>query len=248
MRTPVETRQAFDTSRRAALRRLVVTTVARAGFALDPLDDSASFVGDDSTHIPEMLTRFAGIPGMLPLKRCLHLYLLAFGGVRGDVIEIGSWQGRATAFLAQACADTRNGRVHAIDTFQGNPGHEHHYAVDGRLDTLEENFHRNLRQAGLADRVSVYPMHSAEAAPRVHDASEGARLLFLDGEHTYAAVRQDLENYADLVLPGGVIVFDDYAPRFDGDVRAVREHLAQHGDRYGRPFQQRNTLVVPRIA
>lgn len=35
--------------------------------------------------------------------------------------------------------------------------------------------------------------------------------LFIDGDHTYNAVRQDFQNYLDLVRPGGVIAFHDIA-------------------------------------
>lgn len=248
MRTPAETTSVFDSPAKARARRAVVGTLARVGFGLEPLDETATYVDDDSTTLAEMTNRFSSIPGMIPLRRCIHLYLLAFGnGVRGDVIEIGSWQGKSTAFLAQACADTQNGRVHAIDTFAGNPGHEDNYTVDGSLATLEDSFRSNMKRAGVADHVQVHAGASQDVIEQVRAATDGARLLFIDGEHTYEAVARDLELYADLVLPGGIIVFDDYAPNFEGDVRAVREHIAAHPGRYGTPFQQKNTLVLPRI-
>jgi predicted O-methyltransferase YrrM len=34
-------------------------------------------------------------------------------------------------------------------------------------------------------------------------------LLFIDGDHSYAGVRADFENYAPLVKPGGLIAFHD---------------------------------------
>lgn len=248
MKTPVDKTAFSDSPIRARIRRAVVGGAAGLGVSLEPLDDTRTFVDDDSTKLPEMVARFDQIPGMVPIRRCVHLYLLAFGnGVRGDVIEIGSWQGRSTAYLAQACADTRNGQVHAIDTFQGNPGHETNYLVNDTLATLEQSFRGNIERAGLADWVVVHAKHSADAAQDVRSQCEGARMLFIDGEHTYEAVASDLKLYADLVLPGGSIVFDDYAPGFEGDVRAIHEHVAAHPGRYGRPFQQKNTLVLPRI-
>jgi predicted O-methyltransferase YrrM len=247
MRTPTETTHVFDSRLKSMLRKAVVGGASRLGIGVEPLDDTEAFVPDESTKLPELVARFQHIPGMVPLRRCVHLYLLAFGGVRGDVIEIGSWQGRSTAFLAQACADSENGKVHAIDTFQGNPGHEDHYEVRGSRATLEMRFRENMRAVGIGDWVVTHPMASSAAIGEVRTASEGARLLFVDGEHTYEAVQSDLRNYADLVLPGGVIVFDDYSPAFQGDVRAIREHIDAHAGRYGRPFQQKNTLVLPRI-
>ena len=69
-------------------------------------------------------------------------------------------------------------------------------------------------------------------------------LVLIDGRFRVACFLVSLLEAA----PGTPIVFDDYAPGFEGDVRAVREHIAAHPDRYGRPFQQKNTLVLPRIA
>jgi predicted O-methyltransferase YrrM len=35
-------------------------------------------------------------------------------------------------------------------------------------------------------------------------------ILFIDGDHSYHSVIQDFNNYKDLVISGGYIVFDDY--------------------------------------
>jgi predicted O-methyltransferase YrrM len=247
MREPVETTYALDKPWKRRVRRLVVGSAAKAGLRVEPLDDSDAFADDDSTKLPEMLARFVEIPGMLTLRRCTYLYLMAYANsVPGDIVEIGSWQGRSTAFLAQACEDTDNGVVHAIDHFAGNPGTSH-YSVDGQMETLEDNFRRNIERAGLTHRVVLHSNTSAGAAPEVAAAVNGVRLLFIDGEHSYDAVREDLANYADLVSPGGMLVFDDYSRTWEGDVRAVREHVEAHPGRYARGFQYRNTLALRRV-
>lgn len=249
MRTPVADTNVFDSPAKARVRKAVLGGLGRLGITLERLENSAGYVQDDSTKLPEMLAEYAAIPGMVPLNRCFHLYLMAISSSpSGDVIEIGSWQGRSTAFLARACADSDNGVVHAVDTFLGNPGTEHLYAVDGSRDSLEANFRHNIARAGLTDRVVTHATTSARAATRIRQETDRARLIFIDGEHTYDAVRADLAEYADLLMPGGLLVFDDYSPQFPGDVRAVREHVDAHPGRYARAFQQQNTLVLRRLA
>ena len=49
--------------------------------------------------------------------------------VEGDVLEIGSWQGKSTSYLARAVLDSRNGQMFAIDHFMGNAGKENLYFV-----------------------------------------------------------------------------------------------------------------------
>jgi len=38
-------------------------------------------------------------------------------------------------------------------------------------------------------------------------------LLFIDGDHHYAGVKADLENWTPKIAPGGIVVMHDYAPR-----------------------------------
>jgi predicted O-methyltransferase YrrM len=45
---------------------------------------------------------------------------------------------------------------------------------------------------------------------KVYDLIKNVDILFIDGDHKYNSVIKDFENYKDLVLPGGFIVFDDY--------------------------------------
>jgi MMP 1-O-methyltransferase len=198
------------------------------------------FVDDGSTRLGELDDRMGRIPGMLGAGAGRLLYLLAYAATNGDVVEIGSWQGQSTAFLAQACEDTNNGVVHAIDTFQGNPGKEHFYTIAGG-GTAEAAFRRNIAAAGLEHRVHVYPMRSREAHNKI---DVPLRMLFIDGEHTYHAVTDDLA-FASLVVPDGIIAFDDYdAERCPGVVQAVQDFLGRGG--WGKPIQAFGMLVCRR--
>ncbi len=55
--------------------------------------------------------------------------------------------------------------------------------------------------------------HDAAALDDVLDLLDGEELdfLFIDGDHTYAGVRQDFEMYSPLVRDGGLIAFHDIA-------------------------------------
>jgi predicted O-methyltransferase YrrM len=173
---------------------------------------------------------------MVPLRRGTFLYLVAYASaVKGDIVEVGSWQGRSTLFLAQACADTNNGVVHAIDTFQGSPSTGNRYPK-GRV--LEAGFRENIERAGLAEHVVLHPKRSADARAEIQGP---LRMLFIDGEHTYEAVRADLA-FVDLLAAGGVVAFDDYNPLFEGVVQAVQEFVAER--KATRPVQVRNMLVT----
>jgi predicted O-methyltransferase YrrM len=238
----------MDTPRKAKVRRVVTMLAAQAGLRVEKLEDDATFVPGRSIWTTDLQRKFAGVPGMITLRRGMYLYWLALAqSIPGDVVELGSWQGRSTIALAQACADADNGMVHAVDTFRGNPGNTSMYVVGADdLSDLESNFRRNIARAGLTDRVTAHAMTSAEAAPAVAAAAPAVRFIYIDAEHTYDAVRQDLANYAELLAPGGLLTFDDYSKTFDGVVRAVHEHLDAHPDRYTLPVQDNNFLVLRR--
>jgi predicted O-methyltransferase YrrM len=234
----------------ARLRKVVVAAAGAAGLTVEKRMDDETFVHGHSARTTDLLHRVAVTPGMITLRRAMYLYWLSYAGsVTGDIVEIGSWQGRSTIALAQGCEDSDNGVVHAVDTFQGNPGNESMYVV-GAADRsdLEPNFHRNIAAAGLTERVKTYAMTSADAASPVAETANGIRMMYIDGEHSYDAVKDELARYADLLLPGGLLTFDDYSTRYPGVAQAIHEHLADTGDRYVTPVQDDNFLVVRRRA
>jgi len=64
-------------------------------------------------------------------------------------------------------------------------------------------------------------------------APEGfaVRLAFVDGDHSYAAVAQDIEIVERFLLPGGWICFDDAFSSYDGVNEAIQKHIID-GSRY----------------
>lgn len=82
------------------------------------------------------------IPGMISPKSGQFLYTMCYmQQLKGDVVEIGSWQGRSTSFLARAVSNSQNGTFYAVDHFKGNAGKENYYVVGQKdLSDLKNNF------------------------------------------------------------------------------------------------------------
>jgi predicted O-methyltransferase YrrM len=60
---------------------------------------------------------------------------------------------------------------------------------------------------------------SIDTKNKIYSMIDNVDILFIDGDHRYDAVIKDFENYKDLVLPNGYIVFDDYLdPIYSPDV------------------------------
>jgi hypothetical protein len=110
------------------------------------------------------------------------------------VVELGSWKGRSTAWIAQALVDRGGGKVVAVDTWAGSSAeHEHLRLTLGYgPDTLYEEFLANMERLGLRDTVEPWRMTTDEAAAKwPHDQRIG--LLYIDANHEYAQVRTDFE-------------------------------------------------------
>ncbi len=76
----------------------------------------------------------------------------------------------------------------------------------------------------MESRVKPLKMTSQEAGKAWNGTP--IRILFIDGWHSYEAVTEDILLWFPHVLPGGLIVFDDYSnPEFPGVRRAVDEQM-----------------------
>jgi MMP 1-O-methyltransferase len=144
---------------------------------------------------------------------------------RGAIVEIGSWKGRSTTWLASG-ARLAGRRVYAIDPHRLS-------REDPGAATLDE-FLGNLARTGLADVVEPLIMTSEEAAARIAGPIE---LLFIDGDHSYEAVRRDAELWLPRLMDGGTVMFHDVATAaYTGPRRVVRQMVFRntHFHRIGR--------------
>lgn len=165
----------------------------------------------------------ASIRGMITTNAGELLYAIAVAqSIEGDIVEIGSWQGKSTSYLARAAMDSKNGHVFAIDHFKGNVGKEKMYFTDGENSTdLKTQFEKHMHALNIHDYVTLHACHSEEAYQLL--ANKVIRLLFIDGDHTYEGVRKDIELFCPLVRAGGVVIFDDFDNTSPGVIKAAEE-------------------------
>ncbi len=68
----------------------------------------------------------------------------------------------------------------------------------------------------IGDEVAHLPLPSQQAAPYLLQLflkdNNFAELIFIDGDHTYEGVKQDIIHYFPLLAPGGIMIFHDYLP------------------------------------
>jgi N-succinyldiaminopimelate aminotransferase len=147
--------------------------------------------------------------------RALYETALAYAPV-GPVVEIGTYCGKSTIYLA-AAARQFDQTVVTVDHHHGSeehqPGWEFHDTslIDpetGRIDTLPQ-FRATMAAAGLEDDV-VAVVGRSDRVAQVWRGLLG--MVFIDGGHTDEAAQADYETWAPKVTMGGALVIHDVFP------------------------------------
>ena len=160
---------------------------------------------------------FVETPGFMPPDEARALYAAALTGAAvGDLVEIGTYQGKSAILLAGA-ARAGGRMLLTVDHHRGSeehqPGWEYHDPelvdpVVGRIDTLPLA-RRALALAGVEDSVVLLVGRSADVA-RLWSGVAG--FVFIDGGHTDEAARTDYEGWAPKLVAGGVLAIHDVFP------------------------------------
>jgi len=109
-------------------------------------------------------------------------------------VEVGSFEGRSAAWLLQNVLVRADDRLICIDVF------------DARYDWI---FDANIQEIGGTERIEkrrgLSHLKLRELAPGSADA------VYIDASHTIADTIRDAVLAWDVLRPGGLLIFDDYA-------------------------------------
>jgi MMP 1-O-methyltransferase len=201
---------------------------------------------------PDLLAAAEAATGFMPAAEGLALHAAAarYAPV-GPVLEIGSYCGKSTIYLAAATRPLRQLTI-TIDHHRGSeehqPGWEYHdpSMVDqqsGRIDTLPR-LRETLHKAGLEDDVIVMVARSVTAA-RAWRTPLG--LLFIDGGHTDEAAQADYGSWAGHIAPGGALAIHDVFPDpADGGQAPYRVYQRALADGFVQTAEQGSLRILQR--
>lgn len=128
------------------------------------------------------------------------------------IVEIGSWRGRST----RALGENTQGVVYAVDNWSASGGV---YEAEN-LELVRAEFWRNCGDLIDCGKIVPLEMASVDAAMRLWKPKT-IDMVFIDGNHSYQAVRSDLDAWAPKVKSGGLISGHDFW--MPDVVQAVRE-------------------------
>jgi len=167
------------------------------------------------THTKEEFERIEqvtqDVEGRIAPEEARLLYLLARDGEgQGSIVEIGSYQGYSTIWLASGSKKGGREQVYAID-----PHNMEDHGYNERI------FKHNIKEAAIEDYVVPIVSNSAEAEEKWN---KPIRLLFIDGAHDYENARNDFTLWERHLIPYGIVACHDYlSMSCPGVTRVVKE-------------------------
>ncbi len=168
------------------------------------------------------------VKGFLDADEGARLYELALEvSARGPCLEVGSYCGKSTIYLASACR-AQSGVLFAVDHHRGSEEHQvgeaYHDpqlydAAAKRMDSFWA-FRRTLALAEL--EATVVPIVASSALAGRHWTTP-LQLVFVDGGHSQAAALADYAAWSPHVAAGGYLAIHDVFPNPDDGGRAPYE-------------------------
>jgi O-methyltransferase len=165
-----------------------------------------------------------------------ELEWLLVEGKRGNIVELGCYVGTTSLFIRRLMNEYKaTGEFHVYDSFEGLPektSQDMSVAGDqfvaGALHASRRKLIENFKKAHL-DAPIVHKGWFSDL--KLSDMPDGILFAFLDGDY-YESIRDSLKLVENKLLPGAVIIIDDYASEaLPGAARAADEWANRKGYR-----------------
>lgn len=141
------------------------------------------------------------------------------------ILEVGSWMGGSTRFLAQQLPE--DGYIIAVDHWKGDESIRSVGGGNFQYEVLYQQFLSNTIHENLVNKIVPLRMDSGEAALALKIVPD---LLYLDAAHDEESVYEDLRVWWPKMGNHTIICGDDYNPSaWPGVVKAVHRFANKHG-------------------
>lgn len=140
-------------------------------------------------------------------------------GANLTMVEIGSFSGVSGSLFAQFFK-----QVHCVDPWLNDYDKKDHASDPNRFDMqkIEKQFDEVSQ---FFSNIKKMKMTSLEASKKFKNQS--LDFVYIDGNHTYDFVKQDIQIWLPKIKKGQLICGHDYQGKFKGTIDAVNEMLGK---------------------
>lgn len=124
----------------------------------------------------------------------------------GTMIEIGTFRGRSLCSVSDII-QRKNIKVIAIDTFEGTPTEDSELNDYYEKENILEEFKSNILKFGIKNYVNIYKGKNEEYANLIENKT--VDLIFIDADHSYEAVKQDIDVWKNKLKSSGILAGHD---------------------------------------
>lgn len=157
-----------------------------------------------------------------PLNELIKDYLIGKENLTG--IQIGSYAGESTVMFIESNSFRR---LYTVDPWEENYDPND---ISGDSDILlaEKVFDAKFKYNPIIEKIKA---KSTDVADRFED--ESIDFIYIDGNHQYEMVKQDLENYVPKIKKGGIIAGHDYGghKHTEGTKQAINEFFGKEPEK-----------------
>lgn len=172
--------------------------------------------------------QLAALDGLITSTIGETLYHLAAAvPVDRAIVELGSYRGKSTAYLAAGARSGHGAPVWAVDAWSEDVSEWRSSVADRLPSPLLEDFRRQLDSLGLNDRVTAVQSRTVDAA-RAYDGPP-VELLYIDADHSKRAAVSDFMAWRRHLKATAAVVFDDYETDTNPGVAAAVSELQRRG-------------------
>jgi predicted O-methyltransferase YrrM len=123
-------------------------------------------------------------------------------------LEVGSWKGRSTVAIAEGLRSVEGASLYAVDTFEGEASNEGMLTKHADELAADEVYRSFVEHTSGYEFLTVLRTTSEGASRELADAS--LDWVFIDADHAFAEVLEDVRRWLPKVKPGGLLSGHDY--------------------------------------
>ena len=179
-------------------------------------------------RVVESMTLAEQLPGCLTRTEAKLLAVLPYLDVKGEVLELGAFQGKCSIILAKSALAAGVERTYACDPLLPLSST---LPVEARVSDVDlpQVLHQNLEAHGVADVVEFYRMKSSELA---RSWNRPLKCLWIDGDHRHSEISADVQLFSRFLVPGAVICVQGVLRKCGGPTRVFAEQVVM-SESYG---------------